>query len=230
MIIPRQTLFLCLLHCVILAAHGETSPTSSASPPSPASCHDASYVSSSGYAPRGGGGECGVAVDDGGAGIDDDTRDVIRRFLDCTEENKTAEEEDDLPFHIQGWRWHSMSLIRDSRRLERLSMHLANHLTEEGEDMEAGFDALDQAANYVVNFNMAGLFRIQTDLFVNFLRMHLCDEESLRRVCAGRNAVAETDAFRDLIQIIDKYRVRSVDVGRELVSRYQHSCGVFAFV
>jgi len=123
-----------------------------------------------------------------------------------------------------------MSLIRDSRRLERLSMHLANHLTDEGEGMEAGFDALDQAANYVVNFNMAGLFRIQTDLFVNFLRRHLCDEESLRRFCAGRNAVAETDAFRDVLQIIDKYRVRSVDVGRELVSRFRHSCRVFAFV
>ena len=115
-----------------------------------------------------------------------------------------------------------MSLIRDSRRLERLSRHLAN-LTEEGADTEAGFHALDRAANYVVNFNMAALFRIQTDLFVNFLRRHLCDEESLGRFCAGRDAVAETDAFRDLIQTIDKYRVRSVDVGRELVSRFQ-SC------
>jgi len=228
MIIPRPR-FLCLLHCVTLAAHGETSPTPSASPPTPTSCHDASYVSSSGYAPRGGG-ECGVAIDDGG-GIDDDTRDVIRRFLDCStsKENNTADDEDDLPFHIQGWRWHSMSLIRDSRRLERLSRHLADHLTEEGEDVEAGLDAALAAANYVVNFNMAGLFRIQTDLFVDFLRRHLCDEESLRRFCAGHNAVAETDAFRDLIQVVDKYRVRSVDVGRELVSRFQHSCRFFAF-
>jgi hypothetical protein len=90
-------LFLCLLHCVILAALRETSPTS-ASPPT--SCHV--------YAQ--GGGKCGVAVDDDGS-IYDDTRDVIRSFLDCmTKKNKTFKD-DDLLFHIQGWRWHSMSLI-----------------------------------------------------------------------------------------------------------------------
>lgn len=203
-----------LFYCQILAAQGDASPASATNP---SSCHDASYVASSGNNVRGGG-ECGATFnDDDGGGIDVDTRDVILRFLDC------STKEDDRPFHIQGWRWHSMSLIRDSRRLERLSRHLAN-ITKERDDEESGFgfEALERAANYVININMAGLFRIQS-VFLNFLRKHLCDEESLGQFSEGGNYAAEADAFRKLIDIIDNYRVRSEHVGRQLVSCFQHS-------
>ncbi|KAL3826666.1 hypothetical protein ACHAXA_001189 [Cyclostephanos tholiformis] len=186
---------------VILPGQGEASPTPVGS----------SYLACSDNIR--GGGECGITVDDDGD-ISDDTRKVILRFLNCATKDDKIVAEEKFPFHIQGWRWHFMSLIRDSRRLERLSMHLAN-LTEEGDAEESGFDALSRAANYVINFNMAGLFRIQSELLVNFLRRHLCDEKSLGRFCAG-NATAETDAFEALIQIIDNYRARSEDVGRVL--------------
>ena len=74
-----------------------------------------------------------------------------------------------------------MSLIRDAKRLERLSGYLAT-LTENAAGEKAGFDALYQATGYVINFNMAGLFRIQSNMFVSFLRKHLCEETSLARV------------------------------------------------
>jgi hypothetical protein len=223
--IPGLLLFLCLLHCEILPAHVETPPSSS--------CHDAASSCAGSPGRVRGGGECGgVAADDGGGGMDADAGDVIRRFLDCAT-TEDAEEGDDHPFHIQGWRWHSMSLIRDARRLERLSRHLADLLAEweggddddddddddfDDDDVESGLDALDRAANYVVNFNMAGLFRIQSGPFANFLRGHLCDGESLGRFCPKerRDAAAEAHAFRDLIDAIDHHRVGSEDAGREL--------------
>ncbi|KAL3795717.1 hypothetical protein ACHAW5_004487 [Stephanodiscus triporus] len=211
-----RLLFLCLVplfYCQILAAQRDASPASATNP---SSCHDASFVASSGNNFRGDG-ECGATFnDDGGGGIDVDTRDVILRFLDCTTKRDEIVEEDDRPFHIQGWRWHSMSLIRDSRRLERLSRHLAN-ITKDRDDEESsfGFEALERAANYVINFNMAGLFRIQS-VFLNFLRKHLCDEESLGLFSEGENYAAEADAFRKLIDAIDKGRDRSEHVGRQL--------------
>jgi hypothetical protein len=187
----------CLAHVavIVLAVQGEASPTPS----------DSSYV----VCP-----DNIRTVDDYGD-INYDTRKDILRFLDCAAEDGETVVEDEFPFHIQGWRWHFMSLIRDSRRLGRLSMHLAN-LTEKGDVEQSGFDALDRAADYVVNFNMAGLFTIQSGIFVNFLRRHLCDEATLGRFCAG-NSTAETDAFEALIRIIDNQRARSENVGRELV-------------
>jgi hypothetical protein len=198
-----QLCYLAPIAVIALAVQGEASPTPS----------DSSYL----VCP-----DNFRTLDDDGD-INYNTRKVILRFLDCTTKDGQTVAEDEFPFHIQGWRWHFMSLIRDSRRLERLSMHLAN-LTEEGDVEKSGFEALDRAANYVINFNMAGLFRIQSDMFVNFLRRHLCNEESLGRFCVG-NTIAEIDAFEALIQIIDTYRVRSEDVGRELVrGRSQQSC------
>lgn len=181
----------------------------------------AAFVASSGAAARvgagDGGGACSRATgDSGGNGIlDDETRDIIRRFL-----HRTNEAADLQPFHIQGWRWHCMSLIRDAKRLERLSGYLAT-LTENAAGEKAGFDALYQATGYVINFNMAGLFRIQSNMFVSFLRKHLCEETSLARVSQGgsnnSNLVVEADAFRNVIETMENYRIRSEDVGKELV-------------
>ena len=120
-----------------------------------------------------------------------------------------------------------MSLIRDSRRLERLASHVANIIREEdnnGNDSEsvaAGLDTLHRAANYVINFNMAGLYRIQSGMFLSFLREYLCDNNSLRRMIDGEDGddvTAEIDAFRIVVDAIDKYRVQSENIGRELVS------------
>jgi hypothetical protein len=173
-------------------------------------------------------GGCAVVLD--GIRVDSKTRDVILRFLRNTSNNKgthTKHKNLDDTFHIQGWRWHFMSLIRDSRRLERLASHVANIIREEdnnGNDSEsvaAGLDTLHRAANYVINFNMAGLYRIQSGMFLSFLREYLCDNNSLRRMIDGEDGddvTAEIDAFRIVVDAIDKYRVQSENIGRELVS------------
>ena len=150
---------------------------------------------------RGGDGGGNVAVLDD-VGVDNKTRDVILRFLHYTDNNNLRNVKfDDFTFHIQGWRWHFMSLIRDSRRLERLSSHLTNILADETLDDDcisesaAGLDALHRAANYVINFNMAGLYRIQSGMFLSFLRDHLCEIDSLRSISGGGEGQDVTAKF-----------------------------------
>ncbi|KAL9179193.1 hypothetical protein ACHAXT_008483 [Thalassiosira profunda] len=147
---------------------------------------------------RGGG---AIGVDDG---VDHKTMDVIRRFLDSSPGN--AQE---YPFHIQGWRWHSMSLARDSRRLERLARRLSDTNDDDG------YSALERAADYVVDFNMAGLFRIESKMFVKFLREHLCDVNSIGPYSKGAAAV-EAAAFGKVVGKIDEHRVQSERIGKVL--------------
>lgn len=176
-----------------------------------------------------GGGSAASVFDD--VGVDTKTRDVIHRFLRTkTSKNKGTKKQNGKfvnndTFHIQGWRWHFMSLIRDSKRLERLSSYLANSLLDETWDATestAGLDALHRAATYVVNFNMAGLYRIQSGMFLSFLREHLCDNDSLSQYVGegGDTDVTaeEIEAFRKVVETIDDYRIQSENIGRELVS------------
>ena len=150
-------------------------------------------------------------------GIDTETRDVILRFLDTSTKSERAT----YPFHIQGWRWHFMSLSRDVKRLQRLANHLIKNVGGSGNDYGIdGFNALQEASNYVINFNMAGLYRIQSNMFLKFIREHLCDEDSIRQFIEDddNDVVDETtEAFNRLVDVIDAYRIQCERIGRELV-------------
>lgn len=70
-------------------------------------------------------------------------------------------------FHVQGWRWHTMSLLRDAKRLSTLASHLY-------ESMNATIDdSLEKAVNHVVDFNMKALHRIETKTFFPWLKAQL---------------------------------------------------------
>lgn len=112
-----------------------------------------------------------------------------------------------------------MSLERDSRRLERLATHLSNTNNIEGEGASDSLAALEQAANYVVNFNMAGLFRIHSKICEKFLREHLCETNSIGPFTDDGDASAETDAFKKLVDKFDEHRVQSEKAGRVLYER-----------
>jgi hypothetical protein len=190
---------LSLLVCELLAAHTVASASSS--------CRSDDvpvYI-------RGG------SIAANGSVIDNKTRDVITRFLDSF-----SADDESYPFHIQGWRWHSMSLMRDSRRLERLAKYLSNSNEREDDSIDGAFSALEEAASYVINFNMAGLFRIESKMFVNFLREHLCKEDIIGSFAGsgGGSAAAETDAFRKLVGKVDQYRVQSENIGKVLVRKH----------
>jgi len=63
-------------------------------------------------------------------------------------------------FRIQGWRWHTMSLIRESGLLSLAA-------ATEG---SSNHDALSKAADYVINFNMKGLHRVENEVFFPWMR------------------------------------------------------------
>ena len=71
-------------------------------------------------------------------------------------------------FHVQGWRWHTLSLARDLRRLGNLASRLMQDPTNNPEDK-----TLDKAVYHVIDFNMKALHRIENDLFFPWLREKL---------------------------------------------------------
>lgn len=113
-----------------------------------------------------------------------------------------------------------MSLIRDSNRLERLAKFLLYDV--EGPD-DSGLNALEKAADYVVNFNMAGLHRVESKMFVQWLRDNLCDPNMIGEFYEN-DGKAVSDAFRDVIDKVNEYRVESSQIGKELVSDWGLLC------
>eukprot|EP00584_Thalassiosira_punctigera_P017308 CAMPEP_0172573740 /NCGR_PEP_ID=MMETSP1067-20121228/136343_1 /TAXON_ID=265564 ORGANISM="Thalassiosira punctigera, Strain Tpunct2005C2" /NCGR_SAMPLE_ID=MMETSP1067 /ASSEMBLY_ACC=CAM_ASM_000444 /LENGTH=367 /DNA_ID=CAMNT_0013366349 /DNA_START=163 /DNA_END=1268 /DNA_ORIENTATION=+ len=177
-------------------------------------------------ATRGGGGD--AAVLDGGDVVVD-AGNAILRFLDSSSFEPPGGVDDRHPFHVQGLRWHLMSLVRDAGRLERLAERLMAAETTSAEgggggggdgDLDGGgLAGLEAAANYVINFNMAGFFRVQADLFDPFLRQHLCEPDSVGRFVDGGGGAAEADAFEKVVGRVEEYRVQSESIGRELYER-----------
>jgi hypothetical protein len=66
-------------------------------------------------------------------------------------------------FHIQGWRWHTKSLVRDAGRLHRLALK---------SDVTTA-ETLKDATEYVVGFNLLGLHKIEETLFFPWMREKL---------------------------------------------------------
>jgi hypothetical protein len=80
-------------------------------------------------------------------------------------------------FHIHGWRWHTASLVRESRRLCSLAQRAQS--VESSEALNTMTHALHQAADYVVGFNMKGLHRIETGLMFPWMREKLTTAGSI---------------------------------------------------
>jgi hypothetical protein len=102
----------------------------------------------------------------------------ITRYLEESRENGGK-------FHVQGWRWHTMSLVREAGRLQKLSSRMqASCRVEE-------LPALRMAADYVVGFNMKGLHKIEKDLFFPWVRGKF-------------NAIGESDVVKAFSVIMDQ--------------------------
>lgn len=62
-------------------------------------------------------------------------------------------------FRIQGWRWHTMSLLREAELLSRAALEFPTDL-----------DSFLKATDYVINFNLKGLERIENEMFFPWMR------------------------------------------------------------
>lgn len=207
------TLITCQLHAV-LAGHASEEVVKAAAPAPSSSCQEANGGGADDASagvdvptlPRGGGGGVAKAVHS----VDNTTRDTILRFLSSS----AFDPRGDYTFHVQGMRWHQMAIIRDLRRLDRLSRYL-----HDNDDDDNGYKSLNEAADYVINFNMAAWFRIQKDLFVDFFKKQI-NKDTLASIAVdgGVGAAAEiADAFQRLIETLVDFRIQSEMIGKEVV-------------
>ena len=112
-------------------------------------------------------------------------------------------------FHVHGWRWHSLSFIRDAKRLERLALQLLKL----GDDLcEEEGAMLDKAAEHVIAFNLAGLTNVENDVWFPWLRERLCGDKSTETIADEYRRQLGTiiDAVIDEREHIDRlaYAVR----------------------
>ena len=121
---------------------------------------------------------------------------TVRSYL----ESSSSEEEDQAEgrFYVQGWRWHTMSLVHEAGRLHRLA---AQTLLTKPEDGDKNLSALQVAADYVVGFNMKGLHSIEKDLFFPWVRestSKALPEKGVRR--AMDNVVDQLESDRQILE------------------------------
>jgi hypothetical protein len=102
-------------------------------------------------------------------------------------------------FHIQGWRWHTLSLIREGRRLERF-LSPAARKTDDSQEQQAVVD-------YVVDFNMRGLHQIEGKLFFPWVRQQISD----------RAPTHIAQAFGTIMDQLEDQRLSMAAVGQTLV-------------
>jgi hypothetical protein len=105
-------------------------------------------------------------------------------------------------FRIQGWRWHTMSLIREATLLSRAA-------AVEASDPQSLF----KATEYVIDFNMKGLHRVENEVFFPWMK------EKLSGV--GSNGVREA-----LLITFDEVKIdqkKASELGKSMV-RSRNAC------
>jgi hypothetical protein len=106
--------------------------------------------------------------------VDPRIRNSVDRYL------KSLSSESTRRFLVHGWRWHSLSFVRDADRLGALAIQQLRELDgRSAADASTGSssiddDALDRATAHVIDFSLAGLDRIENELFFPWLREKLC--------------------------------------------------------
>lgn len=104
-------------------------------------------------------------------------------------------------FHVHGWRWHTMSLVREAGRLKNLA--LRSSATD-------GCPPIKQAVDYVIGFNMKGLHMIEADLFFPWMRKKLTavDQKDLAQ------------AFGSVMDQLESDRKKVAKLGESIVSQH----------
>jgi hypothetical protein len=102
-------------------------------------------------------------------------------------------------FHIHGWRWHTMSLVREAGRLKKLA---------ERSNCNGACDHLKHASEYVVGFNLKGLHKIEADLFFPWMRKKLTEIQQKDLA----------SAFGSVMDRLESDRKKVAQLGESIVS------------
>lgn len=102
---------------------------------------------------------------------------TLSRYIKC--QNVTAYSK----FHVQGWRWHTMSFILETKRLHSFTQteipySFLTKPNQSSSDANTVLQSLKKITEYVIGFNMKGLHKIEKELFFPWLRSHLGKKHS----------------------------------------------------
>jgi hypothetical protein len=97
-------------------------------------------------------------------------------------------------FHIQGWRWHTKSLIREVGRLHALASRTSLQNAE----------SLREATDYVIGFNLKGLHKIETGLFFPWMRQKLTSTQNKHLSTAFGTVMDELERDRTMVEELGK--------------------------
>lgn len=136
----------------------------------------------------------------------------IKQYLESHKEDEDARAAEG-EFYIQGWRWHTMSLVREANRLNRLAQKLAT--TAATTISESDLSALKKATDYVVDFNMKGLHKIEKDLFFPWVRNTVFGSSSSKK--NDFDISVPTKALTVLMDRLENDRKNIESLGRSLV-------------
>lgn len=116
-------------------------------------------------------------------------------------------------FHVHGWRWHTMSVMREAERLQTLALKMDS--CREQLDLAQ----LRKAADYVVDFNLKALHRVE-NMFFPWMRQRMIESKLAR---------PETkEAFDAIVENLEGDQKRLAELGRSIVS-FQNVCQTVCF-
>lgn len=137
---------------------------------------------------------------------------IIKNFISNGSRNDTDGDE----FHIHGWKWHTMSLIYEARRLSHIAATLHDRNEQNLQRGEASMMndssdilALRTVADYTIDFNMRGLHRIENEVFFPMLRQRISSpssSSSVFRKMSGNDNEIVTAAITTVLNQLDKDR------------------------
>jgi hypothetical protein len=126
-------------------------------------------------------------------------------------------------FYIHGWRWHTLALGRDARRLAQLATQLKKQQEDQGETTTNSFSNLKKATDHTVNFNMKGLHRIESEVFFPWVRQKVVQSILFSMNNNDDAAVAITQQQQKRQRLVatmdrlEQYQRRLQELGRALV-------------
>lgn len=145
-------------------------------------------------------------------------------------------------FHFHGWRWHTLSIVRDSSRLSEYARKCRSMLQKNDSD-NSNYDSSDnetaykmdmdnikqqqgelqKAVDHVINFNLKGLQRIEGNVFFPWLKEKLTNNAMLSQYNQkdiGRDSRSSTanlsEAFKLVIDNIEADKEKVVSIAESI--------------
>lgn len=134
-----------------------------------------------------------VMVDVRGGDAQSPAEQTLRRYIAESSTNSGR-------FHVQGWRWHTMSVMREAERLQKLAQQMEQQDT-------ADVSRLAKAADYVVDFNLKALHRVEA-MFFPKTRQWMKDSTTAQPEIV--------QAFDEVVANLEEDKKRMAELGKKI--------------